>query len=44
MIHMNPRIIQILTAVAMLGLIAFTGYGVLHADGDNLSSAVFFVT
>ena len=44
MFHINPRIIQLLTVVAMLGLIAFTGYGVLHADSDNLSTAVFFVT
>ena len=44
MIHIHPRIIKILTAVTMLGLIVFTGYGVLHADWDGLSTAVFFVT
>ena len=44
MIHLNPRIIQVLSAVAMLGLIIFTGYGVVHADRDQLSTAVFFVT
>ncbi len=44
MIHIHPRIIKILMAVTMLGLIVFTGYGVLHADRDGLSTAVFFVT
>ena len=44
MIYMKPRIIQIQSAAAMLGLIIFTGYGVGHADRDNLSTAVFFVT
>ena len=41
---MNPRIIQILTAVTMLGLIVFTGSVLVHADRDDLSTAVFFVT
>lgn len=40
---MKPRIIGVLLAAAMLGLIIFTGYGVLHADRDNQSTAVFFV-
>ena len=44
MIYMKPRIIQILSAAAMLGLIIFTGYGMGHADRDNQSMAVFFVT
>ncbi len=44
MIFMKPRIIQFLTAAAMLALITFTGYGVVHADRDNPSTAVFFVT
>ena len=44
MIYIKPRIIQVLSAATMLGLIIFTGYGVLHADRDNLSTAVFFVT
>jgi hypothetical protein len=44
MIYMKPRIIQILSAAAMLGLIIFTGYGMGHADRDNLSTAVFFVS
>jgi len=33
-----------LIVAAVLGLIIFTGYGVLHADRDDLSAAVFFVT
>jgi len=44
MIYMKPRIIGVLSAAAMLGLIIFTGYGAVHADRDNLSTAVFFVT
>jgi hypothetical protein len=44
MIHLNPRIIQVLSAAATLGLIIFTGYGVGHADRNHLSTAVFFVT
>lgn len=44
MIYLKPRIIQVLLVVAMLGLIIFTGYGVVHADRDNPSTAVFFVT
>ena len=44
MSQINSRIIQILTAFTMLGLIMFSGYGVLYADRDNLSKAVFFVT
>ena len=44
MIYMKPRIIPILSAAAMLGLIIFTGYGVLNADRDSQSTAVFFVT
>ena len=44
MIPLNVRIIGALSAAAMLGLIIFTGYGVVHADRDNLSTAVFFVT
>ena len=44
MIYMKTRIIQVLSAAVMLGLIIFTGYGVVHADRDNLSTAVFFVT
>ena len=44
MIYMKPRIIRVLSAAAMLGLIIFTGYGMVHADRDNLSTAVFFVT
>ena len=41
---MNPRIYQTMTVCAMLGLVFFTGSGVLHADRDDLSTAVFFVT
>ena len=41
---MNPRIIKILMAATMLGLIVLTGYGLVHADRDGLSTAVFFVT
>ena len=44
MIYMKPRIIRVLSAAAMLGLIIFTGYGVVHADRDHLSTTVFFVT
>ncbi len=44
MIHKNLRIIRVLAASTMLGLIMFTGYGVIHADRDDLSTAVFFVT
>ena len=44
MIYMKPRVIGVLSAAAILGLIIFTGYGVLHADRENLSTAVFFVT
>ena len=44
MIYIKPRIIGVLSAAAMLGLIIFTGYGVSHADRDDLSTAVFFVT
>jgi len=44
MIHIHPRIIKILTAATMLGLIVFTGYGLVLADRDDLSTAVFFVT
>ena len=44
MINMNRRTFGALSAVIMLGLIIFTGYGVLHADRDDLSTAVFFVT
>ena len=44
MIHKNPRIIQILMTGALFGLIIFAGYGVLHADQEDLSTAVFFVT
>ena len=44
MIFKKPRIIQFLSAAAMLGLIIFTGYGMGHADRDNLCTAVFFVT
>ena len=43
MIDLNARIIGVLSAAAMLGLIIFTGYGVVHADRDNLSTVVFFV-
>ena len=43
MIHIHPRIIKILTAATMLGLIVLTGYGLVHADRDDLSTAVFFV-
>jgi sulfoxide reductase catalytic subunit YedY len=34
----------LLIAAAMLGLIISTGYGVSHADGDDLFTAVFYVT
>ena len=44
MIYMKPRIIGVLSAAAMLGLIIFTGYEVVHADQDDLSTTVFFVT
>jgi len=44
MIHLNLRIIQVLSAVAMLGLIILTGYGVGQAARNHLSTAVFFVT
>lgn len=44
MIYFKQRIIAVLSASAMLGLIIFTSYGVAHADRDNLSTAVFFVT
>ena len=44
MIHINLRIIGVLSAAAMLGLIIFTGYGMVHADQDDLSTAVFFVS
>ncbi len=41
---MKPRIIGFLSAAAMLGMIIFTGDGVLFADREDLSTAVFFVT
>jgi prolipoprotein diacylglyceryltransferase len=44
MIRLTPRIPQTLIAAAMLGLIIFTGYGLSHADRDDLSTAVFYVT
>ena len=44
MSRIHSRIIRILTAVTMFGLIMFSGYGVLYADRDDLSKAVFFVT
>ena len=44
MISLNVRITGVLSAAAMLGLIIFTGYGMVYADRDNLSTAVFFVT
>jgi hypothetical protein len=44
MIYIKKRIVGVLSTAAMLGLIIFTGYGVVHADRDNLSTAVFFVT
>ena len=44
MIYMKPRIIGVLSVAAILGLIIFTGHGAVHADQDNLSTAVFFVT
>ena len=44
MIRLNPQITQTLIACAILGLIMFTGYGMLHADRDDLATAVFFVT
>ena len=44
MTHINSRIIQIVTACTMLGLVLFTEYAVLHAGRDGLSTAVFFVT
>ena len=44
MIYMKPRVIGVLSAAAMLGLIMFAGYGVLQADRDDLAKAVFFVT
>ena len=44
MIYFKQRIILVLSAAAMLGLIIFAGYGVVHADRDNPSKAVFFVT
>ena len=42
--YLRPRIFDVLSAVIILGLIMFTGYGVSHADRDDLSTAVFFVT
>ena len=44
MIYTKPGVIGVLSAVAMLGLVIFAGFGVLHADRDDLSTAVFFVT
>ena len=44
MIYLKPRIFGVLSAAIMLGLIIFTGYGMLDAEQDNLSTAVFFVT